>query len=75
LQELHADAFHGLTFGNYGILNMSPTQLQVLPPKVFDGLKLNQLSLQSNVLSRLHAETFHGLKFSWNGILDPWVPS
>jgi Leucine-rich repeat (LRR) protein len=70
LQELHADAFHGLTFGNYGILNMSPNQLQVLPPKVFDGLKLNQLSLQSNVLSRLHAETFHGLTFSWNGILD-----
>ena len=43
--------------------------MQDLPPKLFDGLKLNQLSLQNNVLSRLHAETFHGLTFVY-GTLD-----
>ena len=70
LTTLPPGVFHGLTFGYRRILNISHNQLQVLPPKVFDGLKLNQLSLQSNVLSRLHAETFHGLTFGWYGILD-----
>ena len=70
LTTLPPGVFHGLTFGYRRILNISHNQLQVLPPKVFDGLKLNQLSLQSNVLSRLHAETFHGLTFGWYSILD-----
>ena len=70
LSQLHAETFHGLTF-NYWcsscILNISHNKLQDLPPKLFDGFKLNQLHLQNNVLSQLHAETFHGLSFNYWG--------
>ena len=41
-----------------------------MPPKVFDGLELNHLYLQSNDLSQLHAGTFHGLTFGYNSILN-----
>ena len=50
LQVLHADAFHGLTFGRYCsrcILDISQNQLQVL-----------------------HADAFQHLTFGKNGILD-----
>ena len=73
LSQLHAGTFQGLIFCpccSYCILDISHNKLQELPPKVFDGLKPNQLSLQSNVLSRLHAETFHGLTIGHEGILD-----
>ena len=66
LIQLHAEAFQGHTFERYCsrcILNISQNRLQALPPKIFDGLQLNQLSLQSNDLSQLHPETFHGLTF------------
>ena len=70
LSQLHAETFYGLTF-NYWcsscILNISHNKLQDLPPKLFDGFKLNQLHLQNNVLSQLHAETFHGLTFNYWG--------
>ena len=67
LIQLHAETFQGHTFDRYCsrcILNISQNRLQALPPKIFDGLELNQLSLQSNDLSQLHPETFHGLTFS-----------
>ena len=48
-----------------GILDISQNRLQDLPPKLFDGFKLNQLHLQNNALSQLHAETFHGLTFNY----------
>eukprot|EP00435_Cladocopium_sp_Y103_P000231 s6542_g1.t1 len=72
LQVLHADAFHGLIFGyrGRGILDMSQNTLQDLPPKVFDGLKVDRLYLQNNALSQLHAETFQNFTFGKNGILD-----
>ena len=65
------ETFQGLTFGENGILDMSQNQLQDLPPKLFDGLKLNRLYLQNNDLSQLHAEIFPGLTFGgYDSILD-----
>ena len=78
LAQFHAETFQGLTFcheySSNCILDMSQNQLQVLPPKVFDGLTLNRLYLHSNDLAQFHAETFQGLTFcdqySSNCILD-----
>eukprot|EP00435_Cladocopium_sp_Y103_P012351 s1130_g3.t1 len=70
LTQLHARSFHGLTFGEKGILNMSHNKLQELPPKVFEGLDLHQLYLQNNDLSQLNAPSFHGFTFGEKGILN-----
>ena len=68
LIQLHAETFQGHTFRRYRsrcILNISQNRLQALPPKIFDGLELDQLSLQNNNLIQLHAGTFQGLTFRW----------
>ena len=68
LIQLHAEPFQGHTFRrpcSRCILNISQNRLQALPPKIFDGLELDQLSLQNNNLIQLHAGTFQGLTFRW----------
>eukprot|EP00435_Cladocopium_sp_Y103_P007688 s2077_g2.t1 len=65
LTTLPAGVFHGLTFGDYGILDMSRNKLQDLPPKVFPWQldKLEILDLAYNELSRLPDEIFYRLEW------------
>ena len=81
LQVLHAEAFHGLTFGyGGGILDISQNKLQELHANAFHGLTFGYdssfgdygiLNISQNQLQVLHAEAFHGLTFGYGGgILD-----
>eukprot|EP00438_Fugacium_kawagutii_P027129 Skav225192 [mRNA] locus=scaffold3065:104098:108644:+ [translate_table: standard] len=73
LTQLHPESFRGLSFRNkyaQSILDLSGNKLQELPPKVFDGSRLNQLLLQDNDLTQLHPESFHGINFTGCGWLD-----
>ena len=67
LVELHSESFQGIEFLNYkslSILDLSGNKLQELPPKVFDGLRVYQVNLQSNGITQLHAQSFHGLELT-----------
>ena len=73
LQELHADAFQNLKFGQNGILDMSQNKLQELHADAFHGLKFGRngiLDMSQNQLQALHADTFRGLSFHYKGILN-----
>ena len=73
LTTLPPGVFHGLKFGQNGILDMSRNKLQELHADAFHGLKFDDngiLDMSQNKLQELHADAFHGLTFGWHGILD-----
>eukprot|EP00435_Cladocopium_sp_Y103_P014700 s527_g3.t1 len=65
LTQLHAESFRGLKMHDFlrdaRILDLSRNKLQTLPPRVFEGLKVEQLYLQDNDLNTLPARVFEGL--------------